>query len=155
MVAHGSGVKWIWSRAASLIAVVAIVFDAAMHYILPSNIAIQEGIPYFVVKYIVVEISAAVILAVKAPPSWRAWKPFLIGFVGSSAFGTVYYVFPWISSEPGYLTLPYRLLWGVFHALVIWMAAAIILRKPRQVGLAVLLLVTAVGVGLFVPLALY
>ena len=151
-MAHALG--WLWSRAASVIALVAIVFDAALHYMLPSNIAIPEWWVYFVVKYVVVEISAAVILAVKAPPAWRSWKPFLIGFVGSSAFGTVYYVFPWISSEPGYLTLPYRLLWGVFHALVIWMAAAIVLRKPRQIASAVLLLVVAVGVALFVPLGL-
>ncbi len=147
-----SSLKWVWSRRAAMIALLAVFFDAVLHYALPSSVAIQEGLLYFVVKYVVVEIVAAMFLALKTPPKMRGWIPFLVGFVGSSAFGAVYYIFPWISSEPGYLTLPYRLLWGVFHALVIWLAAALVLRKPKQAAVAVVLLAISVAVAVLVPL---
>lgn len=147
--------KWLWSWRASVIALLAVFFDAVLHYTLPSSVAIQEGWAYFIVKYAVVEISAAVLLSVKLPSKMRAWTPFLIGFVGSSAFGAVYYAFPWISAEPGYLTLPYRLLWGVFHALVIWLGAALILRKPKQAALTIVLLAVSVAVAVLVPLGFY
>lgn len=145
--------KWVWSKKASGIALIAIVFDAILHYILPSNIAIQEGILYFVVKYIVVEIVAALILAQRSIAN-RRWSPFVIGFVGSSAFGAIYYVFPWISSDPGYLTLPYRLLWGMLHALVIWMAAAFVLRRKGEATVVLTLLLLTVSVALVLPLVL-
>lgn len=144
--------RWVWSRRASVIALIAVVLDGILHYTLPSSVAIQESWAYFLVKYGVVEISAAMLLAVKLPGKLRSWIPFLIAFVGSSAFGAVYYAFPQISAEPGYLTLPYRLLWGVFHALVIWVAAAVILRKPKQAVLAAALLAVSLAVALLVPL---
>ncbi len=147
--------KWLWSRAASVVALLAVGFDLALHYFLPTSIAIQEGWAYFLSKYVIVEISAAVILSLKLAPRLRAWRPFLAGFVGSSAFGAFYYTFPQVSVEPGYLTLPYRLLWGVFHALVIWAAAAIVLRKPGQAALAFALLAVSIAVGLLVPLGLW
>lgn len=152
-MAHG--VKWLWSWRASVIAALAIFFDGVLHYTLPSNIAIQEGALYFVVKFAVVEVTAAMLIAMKWPPKFRSWVPFLISFVGSSAFGVIYYVYPWISSEPGYLTLPYRLLWGVFHALVIWLAAAIVLRKPNQVYLTLVLLFVSVTAGIVASIAFY
>lgn len=149
------GLKWLWSWRASVIALLAVFFDGVLHYTLPSSIAVPEWWVYFVVKYVVVEISAALLLAMKFPSKLRSWTPFLIGFVGSSAFGAIYYVYPWISSEPGYLTLPYRLLWGVFHALVIWMAAAIVLRKPSQVYLVLALLFVSVAAGILASVAFY
>ena len=153
-MAYSRSLRWLWSWKASVIAGLAIAFDAVLHYTLPSSVAIPEWWVYFVVKYVVVEISAAILLAMKTPPKLKSWIPFLIGFVSSSVFGAVYYVFPWISSEPGYLTLPYRLLWGVFHALVIWLAAALVLHTPKQAALAVLLLTVSVAVGILVPLGL-
>ncbi len=133
-------------------ALLAVGFDFALHYLLPTSIAIQEGWPYFLSKYVVVEVSVAVVLSLKLAPRLRTMKPFLAGLIGSSAFGAFYYVFPQVSAEPGYLTIPYRVLWGTFHALVIWAAAAIVLRKPGQALLAFALLAVSIAVGLLVPL---
>lgn len=148
-------VKWFWSGRAAVIAFLAVFFDFILHYLLPDNIAIREGLPYFGVKFVVVEVTAAALLSMKMGKSLREAKPFLIGFVGASVFGAIYYALPWISAEPGYLTLPYRLLWGVFHALVIWFAAAFILDRPRQTAIAFILLVAAVALGILVPLGGY